>query len=409
MSTGNTGQKPLLTIFFTTFIDLLGVGLIVPIITPLFLQADGVLPPEYDYPTRTFLLGLLIATFPLCQFFSGPFLGSLSDKYGRKPILFASLFVTVAAYLCIALGINTHQLLLVYLGRGLTGAASGNLSVIYSSIADLSSKEDKIKNFGLIGMAFGLGFVIGPALGGILSNPEFGPYFTYSTPFVFSAILAAINLIQIRFNFPETNKSPNPDSVITLTTGFRNIHRAFTTPDLIRLFVIFMFFFLGFTVFTQFFQVYLIQKLAYDSTYIGYLFTGIGVLGAITQGLIVRVLSKKVDSRTLITFVLPILGVGYLITLLPEVRWQVFLTIPFIAIPQGLINPNFSSMVSNTAPPHLQGETLGMLQSVQSVAQIIALLLGGYMAGLFVSAPMWIAFGATMVAWLLFLFGYKRK
>ena len=260
MNKRGSKSNPILTIFLTVFLDLLGVTLIIPILAPLLLEPEGILPQAMEYGERTRLLGYLIATFSVFQFIGAPIVGALSDKYGRRRVLFTTLFVTLTGYLLFASGIVMQEIVLLFVGRSLSGIAAGNLSVIYSAIADISTPEAKAKNFGLVGMAFGLGFIIGPVVGGILSDPGIVSWFSFATPFYAAALLVVANLIVVYVEFPETLTKFNQQSRVTLATAFRNVKRAFANPQLRTLFSSIFFFTFGFTFFTQFFQVFLIEK-----------------------------------------------------------------------------------------------------------------------------------------------------
>ncbi|MBC7892591.1 MAG: MFS transporter, partial [Sphingobacteriaceae bacterium] len=185
-------RAPLVTIFLTVFIDLLGVGIIVPISAPLLFESGGLLADSVPYAERTKLLGYLLGIFMFFQFFSGPLLGSLSDKFGRRKVLTLSLLATIAGFALFAFGIYWKNIAILFVSRAFLGTASGNLSVVYSAIADLSDPASKAKNFGLVGAAFSLGFIIGPVIGGLLSDPTLVSWFNPATPFLFSAMLAAI-------------------------------------------------------------------------------------------------------------------------------------------------------------------------------------------------------------------------
>lgn len=396
-------RRLLATIFLTVFIDLLGVGLIIPIIAPLFTDSHVVLGPEVSAQTRKQLYGLLVAMFPLCQFFSAPMLGSLSDRYGRKPVLFWSLFTTFASFLMFAFGIQTGMLWMLFVSRGLQGAAAGNLSVIYSAIADSSDSASRTRNFGLVGVAFGMGFIIGPAIGGYLSDSTHISWFDKSTPFFASAGLVLVNILLVRFQFPETLRTPNPSVQLRLDTGIRNLGKAFSNPALQRVFATIFFFSFGFTMFTQFFQIYLIERFNFKEVDIGQLFAFIGLVGALTQGLLVRALSKRFSPRQILPVSLLTLASGYLAALLPQAGWQMYLTVPLVAISQGLTMPNFSSLISSSAPPHMQGETLGIQQSVMSVGQFLPLILGGFAVAQLLSAPMLLGAASTVIAWGMFM------
>ncbi|AFD05816.1 MFS transporter [Solitalea canadensis] len=402
-------KSPLLTIFITVFIDLLGIGIIIPIVGPLFIDSDILFIGQTSYEERTRLLGLLIATFSIFQFFSGPYLGGLSDKHGRKKVLFYSLFATLIGYLAFAAGIHFRKIEFLFIGRAIAGCAAGNLSVIYSAIADSSNAESKAKNFGMIGAAFGLGFIIGPVLGGILSSDKIVHWFDASTPIFFSALLVIINIILVIIRFPETLKTPNRKAKISVLGGFLNLRKVLNSGNLRALFIVVFLFFFGFTMFTQFFQVFLIKKFEFDEAHIGYIFGFIGLWGVITQAGILRLLSKKFSPYQLLNFALIVFAFSYLTYLLPQSVIGLYLCIPLFSIMQGLSMPNFAAVVSNSAPKHIQGETLGMQQSIQSLAQIITPLIGGFVVARSYYAPMWLGFIFTTIAWAIFAMRVKPK
>ncbi|MEM9986390.1 MAG: MFS transporter, partial [Bacteroidota bacterium] len=303
------------------------------------------------------------------------------------------------------------QLWMLFLGRVVQGFSAGNLSVIYSAIADISEEGEKAKNFGLVGAAFGIGFVIGPLVGGILSDPSYVSWFSFATPFFFAAALVALNLILVWRIFPETNLNPNLEAELTPWKGFQNLARAFSDPSLRAIFIVVFLFNFGFTFFTQMIQLFLIKRFDFDQSDIGELFGFVGILLALTQGLIVRFLSQKVGpSPTLRVTILTLAG-SFLLLLIPDTTLGIYLMMPFIVVSNGIANPNLSTMVSNLAPRHLQGETLGMQQSVQALAQIVPPLAGGIIVSYSITSPMWLASLSVFLAWGAFIwqFGIRKK
>lgn len=406
----SSSSNPMATIFLTVFMDLLGLTLIIPILAPLLIDSTELLGPEYGEETRNLLYGAVIGIFSLCQFLGAPLLGSASDRVGRKKILYITLSGTLLSYLIVAYAIWSANLVLLLIGRAIQGLSAGNISVIYSSIADISKPEDKAKNFGLVGVAFGLGFIIGPVMGGVLSDPDIVSWFSFVTPFLVSAVLVVMNIIMVHFLFQETNFNRNPDAPIAIFAGVKNLQRAVTNPDLRSIFLVVFFFTFGFTFFTQFIQVYLIRDFSFDQADIGYLFGYIGFVIAFTQGVIVRFLSGKVAPANILRVTLFCLSVAFLLLLAPNTVLGLYLIMPLVAINQGIANPNISAIVSNMAPAHLQGQTLGMQQSVQSLAQIIPPLIGGFALSISASSPIWLASISIFLAWLAFVvqFGLKK-
>lgn len=388
-------------VFFTTFLDLLGVGIIIPIIAPLFLDGGHhLLPDHFSFSQRTMLMGLLISSFSFMQFFGSSFLGTLSDRFGRKKVLFASITGTAIGYIILATGIELGLPALLFAGRMLNGFCAGNLAVIYSAIADISSPEQKSRNFGMVGAAFGMGFVIGPFMGGQLADSTLVSWFTYATPFWVAAGLSAFNLLLIALRFTETigqkvNRSLN------FTTGFRNIQTAFTHPQLRVVFLISFLFIFGFTFFTQFIQVYLIESFEYTQSDIGKLFAYMGIWIALTQGGIIRPVSKRFTPFNTLRFSLVLLATAMLALLLPSQSWQLFLVLPFVSIFQGLTSPNITATVSNLAGSDIQGEILGINQSVSAFAQLLPPLIGGVLVGYDIRMPMYGSALFILLAWLV--------
>ena len=153
----NIKKNAIIPIFFTVFLDLLGLGIVIPVLPAVILDPSaGLLPMSYAFATRTLIYGFLIASYPLAQFFGAPILGTLADKYGRKKLLLVSLLGTMFGYILFAMGIVTGNIFLLFGGRLIDGFTGGNISIAQSAIADISDETNKSRNFGLIGMAFGL-------------------------------------------------------------------------------------------------------------------------------------------------------------------------------------------------------------------------------------------------------------
>lgn len=411
MSVKSPRRASLLTIFITVFIDMLGVGIIIPVIPVLFFEeSTAMLDPSYTEAQRSILYGFIIASYPILQFFGAPLLGALSDRYGRKPMLTMSLFGTMIGYLLFAWAIKEGWLVLLFLSRMLPGFTGGNISIILSSIADVSDAQSKTRNFGLVGMAFGLGFILGPTLGGILADNTVVSWFGPETPFWFTAGITLLNIMLVWYRFRETleQKSQVPFSVFR---GFKNIAKSFAASNLRGIFTVVLGLSLGFSFFTQFYAVILIQDFAFSEKDIGLLFGWIGIWLALTQGLIVRKLSNIVAPKFILQISILTLSIGIALVLLPDQAWWFYVIAPVIAISQGITSPNMTSVISEQANAAQQGEILGINQSMQSLGQAIPPIIAGYLNAIDNRLPMIAATGFIFISWLVYmvLFGGRKK
>ena len=402
-------SSAIIPIFFTVFIDLLGLGIVIPILPALLLNPmSGILPMDYSFETRTIIYGFLIGSYPIMQFFGAPVLGSIADRIGRKKILTLSLAGTFLGYILFIIGIATTNIFLLFAGRMLDGFTGGNISTAQSAIADISTPESKARNFGLVGMAFGLGFVIGPYMGGKLADPTVVEWFSFTTPFYAAALLTAINIILVFFMLPETLKV-RTSKRIDFLAGFKNIGRAFSDDVLRPVFIVVFLLTIGFNFFTQFFQVFLIGKFQFNQSQIGDLFAYMGLWIAVSQGMILRPLSKKLDAYAMLKFAIILLAVTFPFLLVPDESKWIYVILPFIAIFQGLVQPNTTAIVSNQTDEGSQGEILGINQSIVSLAQAVPPILAGFLTTINLQLPTWFAAGSTLLAWLLFMKIFSGK
>jgi len=399
----------MLAIFFTVFIDLLGLGIVIPVLPAVLLNPmSGVLPMTYDFSTRTIIYGFLIASYPIMQFFGAPILGVLADKKGRKKILLLSLVGTFLGYVLFAIGILEGNIWLLFAGRMIDGFTGGNISIAQSAIADISDKTNKARNFGMIGMAFGLGFVIGPYIGGKLSDPTIVSWFSFDTPFWLAVILTFVNIILVIRLFPETLKTIK-EGHIDLLAGFKNIRKAIHNENLRTIFLVIFLLTIGFNFFTQFFQVFLIGKFQFNQSQIGDLFAYMGLWIAIAQGAFLRPLSKKFSPVSIMSISIILLALVFPILLVPTKSLWIYVIIPFIAIFQGLTQPNGTAIVSGLSDDTAQGEILGMNQSIVSLAQAIPPIIAGFLTTINMNLPTLFAAGTTLIAWLVFIFVFKKN
>lgn len=403
--------RPLPVIFLTVFVDLLGFGILIPVIPQLLANpsSEFYLLPAGMTPQQGFiLLGFLTAVFSIAQFLATPILGQLSDRYGRKKLLAISLFGTCLSYLLFAYGIITKNIALLFFARAFDGVTGGNISIAQAAIADVTTPQNRAKNFALIGAAFGLGFIIGPYIGGKLSDPSIVPWFNATTPFIFAAILSFINVISIILFFPETLKEKNHNLKIKWTRSVTNIYHATINKELRVLFGTVFLFAAGFTFFTTFFSVYLIDKFNFTQSNIGDFFAYIGLWIAFTQAVITGRLSKKYPAYKIIRYGILVCGIAIFLYFLPQQWWQLLFIVPLFAIGNGIANANITALISTSAGREIQGEILGINSSVGALAMSIPPILSGFIAAsLTPEAPIFVGGTIIIVAAIFFWIFYK--
>lgn len=398
-----------LTILFIVFLDILGMTIITPVLAPIFLdKSTTILDSVVPFATRTMLLGLLISAYPIAQFFGSPLLGSLSDRYGRRKVLFISLTGSLTGFVLFSYGLIFGSLELLFVSRVIEGFTAGSISVALSSMADLSTTKNKTKNFGLVGVAYGLGFVIGPLLGGLLSDSGIISWFNHTTPFLFAAFLTFINLLMMVFFFPETLKR-SIDSPISLLTGFRNIRRAFSLKNLKVMFVVVFFITLGFAFFIHLMPIFLIEKFHFSEKASGLLFAYAGLWLIISQGLVLRWLSKRFSPRIILSFSIILFSLSYILFVLPSKSYLLYLIMPIISLFIGLTLPTYNSLISDLGDDESQGEIMGINQSMQSLATAIPPIIGGLVIAFHPNFPTIFASVLTFIAWLIFITFYRGK
>jgi DHA1 family tetracycline resistance protein-like MFS transporter len=396
-------DRQLFVIVLTIFLDLLGMSLIIPIAAPLFLNSDALLVGAgVSLQYRTLILGLLLGAGPVVQFFLAPLLGAYADRAGRKPVLMFSVLINALGHALFGLGILTQQLWLLFASRALAGAGAANLAAANSAVADISRPEDKVRNFGLTGMALGVGLIFGPFLGGILSSPAVVHWFNLATPLWVAAIMAVMNAGVVKLFFRETLREPIHNHM-TIWTGAHNVVKAFTMPSLRAVYISSFLLGFGFNFFAQFFSVFLVARFNFGSTQIGFLFAYLGIWLAFTQGLLTRYVSRRFSPWSVLRWA-PLAAVGSFVLLAGVHRVStIYLLLPLVALTYGLNPPNMTTVISDFADPESQGEALGIDRAMAALSFGLPPILSGWAVGLDVSMPMMFAAAFIFAAWLIFI------
>lgn len=407
--------KALPVVLLTVFLDVLGVGILIPVMPQLVYTIF--VPAGYSFNTGLIILGWLTAIYPLMQFFATPILGQLSDRFGRKPILGFSLCGTAIGYVIFATAILTKNIPLLFIGRAFDGITGGNISVARAVIADVSAPEHRARNFGIIGAAFGMGFVMGPYIGARLAVPAasvFGLFntphwFNSATPFWFTASLSALNTMLMLAILPETHRYINRGLKIVWSKSLSNIARAAAMPGLRTIFTAEFFLWSGFTFFTTFFQILLIQKLHFTTNNVGDYFAYLGVCIALAQAVIVPLAVKRFKAHQILRVSLLGNGIALFLQLWPHDTAQLLMVGPAIALFNGLTMANASALVSLSASKKVQGEVLGIEASVQAFAQAIPAAIAGYIATMGVNMPVVVGGVIVVLGGVVFNIFYRAS
>lgn len=412
MNRPSTFLTPFKLILFTVFVDVLGLGILIPVIPILLADPASphfLLPVGWTLRQGYIVLGFLLAVFPFMQFLAAPILGQLSDKYGRQKLLAWCLAGTCGGYALFALGIIIKSIPLLFIARAIDGLTGGNIAIAQAAIADVSAPADRVKNFGLMGATFGIGFIVGPFLGGILSDNTLVPWFGAATPFWFATGLCLLNTLFVSYFFPETNQAIKRHLAINWQQSFEHIVVAATHVRLRILFLANFFFQGGFTFYTTFFSVFMISRFGVSQSQIGTYFAAIGVCIALAQTLIVRRLSGKYSPAKILRFTFVATALFLPLHFIPTAWWQMYLLVPFLAALVSLSQSNITGQVSLSAGHDVQGEVLGINASVQALAQSIPPILSGFIAAsLTPGAPIIVASFTILLSGLIFIVGFQQ-
>lgn len=395
-------NKRLFSVILVVFIDLLGFSLILPLL-PYYAE---------KYGATQLVTGLLVASYAAMQLIGAPLLGRLSDRYGRRPVLLASVFGTFLGFLLLGFAdpigsalanvfdpraANIFVLAILFISRMVDGLTGGNLSVTQAYIADVTDAENRSKGLGMIGAAFGLGFIIGPATGGLLSQ------WGYAVPAFLAAALSFGNLALIYLWLPESltpekrAQMPEKRPAVTLGALFSALKRPFSGSLLITRF----FFGLAFAIFQTIFALYALQKFQLTARDTGFILTYVGVLSVFVQGFLISRLTRQFREDLLISASVILMALSLLgWALAPSVVWLLIVLTP-TAVSGGVLNTLLSSTLTKAVEPQEIGGILGLSASIESATRIVAPILGGFLLG---SVGSWApgVFGAVLLTALSF-------
>ncbi len=378
-------RNAILMVALVVLVDITGFGLILPLL-PFWAEKLGANPFE---------VGLILTVYALAQFLFTPVLGMLSDRFGRRPVILVSLLIEALGFALTALA-GTLPLLLV--ARFVGGLGASNIGSAQAVVADVTAPKDRARGMGMVGAAIGVGFVVGPAFGGVLAG------LGSTVPFWAAFGVALVNAALVLWLLPETRAqraaSSQPAKRFALFAGWQ---RALRTPAIARLIVVNLFFTLAFTAMEAVFPLFTQRVFGWQALQNGYLFTYVGVIIVIMQGGLVGQLVKRFGERGVQIAGLALLAVGLAVLPFSGTLALLLMALALLSIGDGAVTPTNNALLSLAAPADAQGETLGLSQGIAGLGRMVGPLLAGWLFGVGIGLPFFVAAALTLVALLVAL------
>ena len=380
--------SPKAIILFTVFLDVLGIGVIIPVL-PFYVESFNV---------SGIVVTSLFAVFALCSFFSAPILGMISDKKGRRPVLLVSLASSAIGWLVFAFSTSIFGL---FLGRIIDGLAAGNISTAQNYLVDISKDpKERSKNLGLIGAVFGVGFIIGPLVGGVLSG------ISMKLPFIIVGIMAVLNTIFAYFFLPETNHNRSTKKISL--NPFSPIIKAFKNKEVLPLYLAWLFFGIAISLNQSIFALYIAKVFSWTVIASGLLMALVGVIVSLNQAFFLhKVWLRYFKESALLVWTLIPFAIGYFIMAMPF-KFAFILGLLVTAFGQSILRVVMTSQTIAFSNISEQGEMMGILASIMSLSMIMGPLLGGAVYEVSPALPFVIA-GIILFIVFIFVFRIYKK
>jgi MFS transporter, DHA1 family, tetracycline resistance protein len=375
--------RPLLIIFLTIFVNLVGFGIIIPLL-PFYAETFGASP---------LVIGLLFGVFSVCQLVAAPLLGDWSDRYGRRPVLIFSLVGTVISFVMLA---TAHSIALLFAARIVDGLSGGNISTARAYVADVTEPKDRARAYGLIGAAFGMGFIFGPALSGILARVS------YTAPIWAAAGLTLVATAMAVFWLPETVHRAAAGTGMP----FKNLGLMMRRQGLRRVLGIDFIYWFAFAIFQTTFALFVNRRLGFDVSQTGYFFAAFGVLGVVVQGGLIRPIVRQLGDKPTFMLGLVFSGAGLVGAAYAHSVLVLSLALIPLALGMGFGHPTIASLVSRAGSADEQGRVQGAAGAMESLGRTLGPVWGTAALARFGEAMPYLSAAACLVLTLVMSFTY---
>jgi multidrug resistance protein len=351
-------RSPLGLIFLTVLIDMIGFGIVIPVL-PIYAESS-------TFAATPAQLGWLLAIYSLLQLTFAPLFGKLSDRIGRKPVLTFSILGTAIGFFVTG---SAQSFWILFLGRVIDGISGGNISTAQACIADVTTPEQRSRNMALIGVAFGLGFILGPVIGGVLSH-----HISPAAPFYFAGVLALINCALVALRLPET-LTPERRVKAHERAGVMEVFSGGRAPFIWALLASYLTSITGFSVMTALFALFCKYRFGFSNDAIGYTLAYIGFLGMIIQGGLLRRLLRRPIEKQLAVTGAAILAISMALLPLTASIGALLLVCAGISVGNAFVTPTLNGLASKFTDARSQGRVLGLMQSAGSLGRVLGPLL----------------------------------
>jgi DHA1 family tetracycline resistance protein-like MFS transporter len=382
-------MTPLGLIILIVLVDLLGFSLVMPLLAPFGEQ----------YGLSELQIGLLFSAYPVCQLLAGPVLGRLSDRYGRRPLLIVSQAGTAVSFLILGL---SRDFRIMLLARMVDGASGGNILVAQAYVADVTAPEDRSRGMGLIGMAFGLGFVLGPALGGLLLSLPLAEEWRLRAPFLVAAAFSTAAWVLVVLRLPESRRPDRSPHETARVVSWRGIVQTATLPGIGQLILTGSLAVLAFAAFEGTFALYLERRMGWQARTAAFAFAGMGLLTAVVQGAIIRHLVCRFGEFWLILAGLALAAGGFAGISACTNGLELAGSLLLLGVGQGILSPSITGLLSRLTPLREQGAVFGTYSSAQTLARMISYCVANVLLGkVSTAAPYLSSLGIDALALIL--------
>jgi len=401
--------KQIIPILLTILLGHIGFSMVLPIFPTWVIDTSPIVIAGHTFLSNNAMrLGVLVAMYPLGQCFSSPLFGKLSDRFGRRPILLFSLLGIIPSYFFTMFSVIAGNVLLVIISRFICGIFEGNMVIAQAAILDFEQDhEEKIRNFGSLIATSSIGFIIGPILGGILSNPDFSPLFNYSTPFGVAGCLSIVTFLSVAFLFAETKKTGFLHS-LSVRKILSSYYKGFRFPTLRPIYILNFFLSLSVFFFLEFFPVTLVQRFAFTSYNLGFT-TAYLSIPIFLAPFLFKKFSKRLPPEKMLQYTAMIFSLFLIMFIYSPVLLFLFMAVFFLGLCIATIFTFTPLLIATRVDATIQGETLGLNQSVQVFSEALSGIVGGMLAAILISLPIYSAAAIAAICGLSLFFVNKRK